>query len=280
MEICRWCGGAVSAKESVCPHCGARLRRESNPCPRCKREIRIGLAVCPHCGEELGRRRIPWKLIGSLGGVLLGAIVIYAFLSIVPLPINVPLVAAPPSPTPTEVIVPPTPTPSETPRPPTATPTATATYTPVLTATATVTIQATATPVESRRPTATVTVTATETPALKYAAPRLIGPVDGERFSGSGARIKLDWEPVGILADDEWYSISLSYANRNGQAVDGVLAWAKNEDIPWPVGEELYGVLGGDRTVTWTIRVVSGVPGGDTEVRISPPSESWAFRWE
>jgi hypothetical protein len=257
-----------------------RLRRESTRCPHCKEQIRDGLAVCPHCGEELGRRRIPWKLVGPLGAVVLVGILVYVLLSIVPLPANLPFTAAPPSPTPTEVILPPTETPTETPRPPTATPTTTATFTPVITASATVTREATATPVEAGNPTAIPTVTPTETPLLKYAAPQLIGPVDGEQFNGSGARIELDWEPVGILDDDEWYSISLSYANRSGEAVDEVIAWVRNEGIPWRVGQERYDMLGGDRTVTWTIRVISGVPAAGTEVPISPSSESWTFRWQ
>jgi hypothetical protein len=279
METCRWCGGPISAEEAICPHCGVRLRRESTRCRQCREEIRDGLAVCPHCGEDLGKRRIRWKLIGSLGGVVLVGILVYVLLFVVPLPANLPFLVAQPSPTPTEVILPPTETPTETPRPPTATPTRTPTFTPVITATATLTSGTTATPAESANPTATPTAAPTETPAVKYGAPQLTSPADGEQFRGSGARIQLDWEPVGILADDEWYSVSLSYVDRNGDVVREVVAWAKNEDIPLPVGEELYDVLGGDRVVTWAIRVVSGVPGAGTEAPVSPPSEGWTFRW-
>ncbi len=275
METCRWCGGPISVEETICPHCGVRLRRQSTRCRQCREEIRDGLAVCPHCGEELGRRRIRWRLIGSLGGVVLVGILAYVLLFVVPLPANLPFLAPQPSPTPTEVILPPTETPTETPRPPTATPTRTPTFTPVITTTATTTREATATPGEAANPTATLT----ETPALEYGAPQLISPADGEEFGGSGARIQLDWEPVGILADDEWYSVSLSYVNRNGEVVREVVAWAKNEDIPLRVGEELYDVLGRDRVVTWAITVVSGVPGVGTELPISPPSEGWTFRW-
>ena len=278
METCRWCGARVSPGDAVCPHCGVRIRRESTTCPRCKSEIRVGLAVCPHCGEELAKRRIPWKLIGSLGGIILAGIVLYALVFVVPLPANLPFVGVPPSPTPTEVILPPTATATETPRPPTVTPTAT--FTPTITVTATITAVATVTISASPSLTETLTVTPTETPAFRYAAPQLLGPADGEQFSGSGAPIQLRWQPVEMLGDDEWYSIRLSYVDRNGERIDGIVAWAKNKDIPWPVGEDLYDVLGGDRMVNWSNAVVSGVPGAGEEVPVSPPSDTWMFRWE
>ncbi len=283
MQSCRWCGAQVSEKDGVCPRCGARLRRESISCPRCKREIRAGLAVCPHCGEELGRKRIPWKIIGSLAVVVLAAIVIYAVSTIVPLPVDVPFVAGPPSPTPTEVILPPTATATETARPPTATRTATATFTPVITATATLTATATAPPSESPAPTETLTATLAATPGVKYAAPQLIEPEDETGWAPDdplkfsyGALIELKWEPVGALAEDEWYAVGLSYTDRNGEL--GLWgAWTK--DTVWRVGDDLYDQLGGDRTVNWSITVVSDPVGAGQGVPISPTSETWMFRW-
>lgn len=282
METCRWCGAPISSEETVCPECGVRLRRESTRCPRCKEYIRADLAVCPHCGEELGKRRIPWKLISALGGIGLAAIVIYAVVSFVPLPINVPLVAAIPSPTATEALLPPTATSTATPRPPTETPTATATFTPVITATATITEVATVTPAEgeSPAPAETATATPTETPAFRYPAPRLLAPVDGEAFSGSGERIELRWEPVGALAKDEYYSVRLSYVNKKGETVDGVVAWVRNEAIPWRVEETYYGDLSlQERGVGWQIRVVWDPDGDGLGEPISPPSDRWSFTW-
>lgn len=280
METCRWCGGRVSGDDAICPHCGVRLRRESKRCRHCREEIRAGLAVCPYCGEELDKRRIRWKLIGSVLGVVLAGIIAYVLLFVAPVRANLPFGAVQPSPTATQMILPPTETPTETPRPPTATATATATFTPVITETVTVTRQATRTPAESQNPTTTAAVTPTGAAAFKYGAPQLTAPADGAQFSGSSARIQLDWEPVGSLAEDEWYSVSLSYENRTGDAVDEVVGWAKNEDIPWRIGADLYAALGADRTVIWRVRVISGVPGTGTEVPIGPSSESWTFRWQ
>lgn len=276
METCRWCGARIPEGAALCPSCGVRLRRESTRCPRCKAEIRVGLAVCPHCGEDLARRRIPWRFIAPLVGVGLAAILTYAVVSILPLPVSLPLVAAPPSPTATEVILPPTATPTETPRPPTATPTATATFTPVITATATITATRFASPV----PTETPTATPTEAPAFRYAAPRLIAPTDGADFSGSGTHIELRWEAVETLGEDEWYQIRLSYLNKYGDRFDEVVAWAKNDDIPWTVGESYYADLSlNERQFEWDITIVWDPEGDQQGQPVSPPSDTWMFRW-
>ena len=277
MESCRWCGASVSPKDVLCPRCGARLRRESATCRRCRREIRSGLAVCPNCGEDLLRRRIPWKLIGGLGGVFGAAVLVYLVLTLVPLPFELPFVAAAPTATPTEVILPPTPTATATLRPPTSTPTRRASATPVITATATV--SATVTPGLTTTPTASPT----ETPGLKYAAPKLIEPQDQSDWAPDhplifsyGTRIELKWEAVGTLAADEWYAVELAYVDRNGQpAVGG--GWSK--ETTWRVPDDLYERMGGDRSVEWTVTVVAGTSGSGEGRAISPPSETWMFRW-
>jgi hypothetical protein len=280
MEICRWCGSAVSSDTSVCTNCGARLRRESTRCPRCKGEIRVGLAVCPHCGEELARRRIPWRLIGPVLGVVLAAILTYVLLSIVPIPISLPLIAAPPSPTPTEVILPPTATPTDTPRPPTAVPTPTSTFTPVITVTATITTTATTTPLGSPLPTETPTVTPTEIPRFRYAAPRLLGPEDGAEFTGGGTVIELRWEAVETLGEDEWYQIRLSYVNKKNEQFDEVVRWAKDRDIPLRLDPSYYDDLSpNEREIGWEVTIVWDPEGDQIGQPISPPSETWTFFW-
>jgi hypothetical protein len=258
------------------------LRRENTTCPRCKEEIRAGLAVCPHCGEDLGRRRIPWRLVGSVGGLAVVAIVVYAVLTLVPLPFNVPFVAAAPTSTPTEIILPPTATFTATPRPPTATPTATATYTPVITETATVTATATLTATVAPSPVQTATPTPTETPAFAFAAPQLLGPADerdlpeGQFNISYGTAIELTWEPVGVLAGDQYYSVSVSYENRDGQTREEV-NWVKEPSFVVP--QEWYDRLGADREVDWNVTVVSGTPGTSDSSPLSPASETWMFRW-
>jgi hypothetical protein len=282
MESCRWCGAPISSKDVVCSRCGARLRRENVTCRRCRREIRAGLAVCPHCGEDLMRRRGPWKLIGSLLGIVVVAGAAYVILTMVPLPFRLPFVAAAPTPTPTEVILPPTPTATATTRPPTATPTATATFTPIITETVTVTATATLTATVAPEAVETPTPTPTETPEFVYAAPRLVGPADesdlpdGQFKITYGAVIKLSWEPVGVLAGDQYYAVSVSYEHRDGQTREQV-NWVKASSFDVP--QEWYDGLGGQRRVYWSVTVVSGTPGTDDSSPLSPTSETWMFRW-
>jgi hypothetical protein len=282
MESCRWCGAPISSKDVVCSRCGARLRRENATCRRCKREIRAGLVVCPHCGEDLARRRIPWKLFGSVGGIALAAVAVYLILTLVPLPFGLPFVAAVPTPTPTEVILPPTPTFTATPRPPTATSTATATFTPIITETATVTATATLTSTVAPAPLETSTPTPTETPEFAFGAPRLLGPADEADLPEDqinisyGTIIKLTWESVGALAGDQYYSVSVSFERRDGQTRE-VVNWVKETSFVVP--QEWYDSLGADRGVYWNVTVVSGTPGTDDSSSLSPASETWVFRW-
>jgi len=284
MESCRWCGAPISSKDVVCSRCGARLRRENVTCRRCRREIRAGLAVCPYCGDDLARRRTPWKLIGSLVSLVLVAGAAYVILTMVPLPFSVPLVAAAPTLTPTEVILPPTPTFTATPRPPTATPTATATFTPVITETVTVTVTATGTLTATVTPTVvrTATPTPTETPGFAFAAPRLVAPADesdlpdGQFNITYGAVIELRWESVGVLAEGQYYSVSVEYEHRDGQTREQV-NWVKQNSFQVP--QEWYDGLGANRRVYWNVKVVSGTPGTADSSTLSPASETWMFRW-
>jgi hypothetical protein len=293
MERCRWCGASVSPKDVVCPSCGTRLRRESSTCPRCKKAIRSGLVVCPHCGEELRRRRIPWKLIGGFLGVVAAAAVLYLVLTMVPLPFGLPFVASAPTVTPTEIILPPTPTATATQRPPTSTPTSTATSTPVITTTltpavtvtATITVSATetVTATESPSPTETPAAMGTEQPGFLYPAPVLLAPADESELPADssfnfteGSLIELSWEPVGSLGENQYYSVSLVLTDRDGQPVEKV-NWRK--ETTFVVPSDYHGEVGANREVYWSVTVISGTPGTGRSRVISPPSETWVFRW-
>jgi RNA polymerase subunit RPABC4/transcription elongation factor Spt4 len=296
MEHCRWCGASVSPGDTICPECGTRLRRESRACRRCKREIRTGLAVCPYCGEDLSGRRIPWKLVGGLGGVAAVVVVGLLALSMAPLPFELPFIAKAPTATPTEVILPPTPTATATPRPPTATPTRRRTATPVITETATLepastsVANVTSTPQGTAASGSTPTTRETPTPAptqasgLPYAAPRLVSPADETdlpenqiRFS-FGTVIELVWEPVGTLGASQYYQVSLSYTGRGGEQ-EMQVNWTKETTFEVP-GELYENIAVGEREVYWTVTVVSGTPGAGSGRAISPTSETWMFRWD
>ncbi len=277
---CRWCGASIPDEAKICSNCQARLKREVRRCPYCKEEIRVGLSLCPHCGYELGRRRLSWWLAIGVSGAVLAM----AGLAVYFLPLNLPSLSLPTlvsiaSPTPMEVFLPPT----ATPEPPTPPPTETATPvppTPTATATPTETALPTATPTRVP-PTSTPTPTPTEPPAFKYEAPHLITPVDQAEFRGINTEIRLQWEPVGSLAEDELYTISVRFVGREGQIEyrgDRV-----REKTTWRVPEEYHNIASlTERTFEWDITVVREVinPDGSVEgIPLSPTSETRVFYW-
>jgi hypothetical protein len=91
-----------------------------------------------------------------------------------------------------------------------------------------------------------------------------------------GSLIELTWQPVGVLTENQWYSVSLGYQNRSGETREKV-NWTK--DGTWAVPLEYYDDIGSHRSIYWTITVVLGAPGSGEGSAISPPSETWMFRW-
>jgi hypothetical protein len=178
-----------------------------------------------------------------------------------------------PSPTPTST---PTATPTVTRRPP---------YTPTATRTATPTVTATATPTEMgspipETPTPPPTPLPTATPTLVFAAPCLLGPKDGTIFIGEAEKIVLRWEPVGMLAEDEWYSVSVRYLQGGQLRYSG----HRVKENKWQLPAEFFFAKADppERAYQWdvtVIRVESG-PKGDIGTDISPKSESLTFYWK
>ncbi len=276
---CPWCGASIPDEAKICPHCRARLKREVTRCPYCKEKIRAGLSLCPYCGYELGRRRVSWWLIlGVSGTVLAIAALALFFLPLRLSSFSPPTLVSIASPTPTEISLPPTatleptPTPTETPTPVPPTPTAMATPTETALPTATPTLVP---------PTSTPTPTPTETPAFKYEAPRLIAPVDQAEFQGINTEIRLEWEALGTLGEDEWYGLSVRFVGPEGQIVykgDRV-----REKTTWRVRQEYHGMASlTERAFEWDITVVQEIINPDGSVGgmpISPTSETWVFYW-
>jgi hypothetical protein len=196
--------------------------------------------------------------------------------------------------TPTQTALPATSTPTPTvaaTSTPTATPSATPTATPgptstqaptstpvVIVVTATATPEPTAT--ETRLPTETPEggvppePTATETPGFKYAAPILVWPEDGS--VAPGIINILQWEPVGTLADEEWYTTRLVFRQQGQLVYEG-----DRVKIPeWRVPDRLYYAADGpDLKYSWYVFVERDNPEGST-TQLSPDSETFVFRWE
>jgi hypothetical protein len=125
----------------------------------------------------------------------------------------------------------------------------------------------------------TETASPTPTPILPFAAPRLKLPNSGEYFHGS-QNILLEWEPVGRLAFDEWYFVSLRYWK-------GTLQYSgdKVKEPSWIVrGEIFYGQadLASGRRYEWdvtVVRITYDAQGNETSTPLSPVSETREFFW-
>jgi hypothetical protein len=290
---CKRCGVEVRPGLTICPECGARLRVRTRKirCLHCGQRTNAVLTICPHCGAELRCSAWPQvlRLIVALAGLGLGLVLTPVLsrglqevkLASGTLPRGVELL---PVDLPGLSFLIPSPTPTSTPR---ATPTVTRrpTYTSTATRTATPTVTATATPTEigsptPETPTLTPTLAPTATPTLVFAAPRLLMPENGKVFVGENEKIVLQWESVGVLAEDEWYAVSLRYLE-GGQLQYSGHQVNKNE---WELPAEFFFAKADppERAYQWdvtVIRVESG-PKGDIGSEISPRSEPWTFYWK
>ncbi len=283
---CPTCGAEVKPGLTMCPWCGAtvrriRLLRGKLRCRSCQRRVSSGLSVCPYCGAPLRRS---WQ--GYLQLLLIVAIVgglaylgqrylprysarlqrVWAELRALPEQVQIPEVALFVTPTFTA-----TPTGTRTPAP-TRTPRPSATLT--LTA-----VPQTETPVP---PTVTPTrrPAATRTPTPPFGTPQLLSPDDGFEFRGGGAQIQLQWAPAGVLAEDEWYALSLRFKADGVTQYSGT--WTK--DSSWIVPRDLYTKAGqSERVFEWDVTVMKQTgtkpDGGRDGVAISAPGQTRDFFW-
>ena len=120
--------------------------------------------------------------------------------------------------------------------------------------------------IESREPTPTPTAA----PLFAYQAPAPLAPQDGATFRGEEARIGLQWTVVGILAEQEWYQVSVW---SQGQG-DAYRLWTRSSG--WAVPAALY-PQGEDRRLYWDVAVVDR--SADQVTPVSPRSVTRHFEW-
>ena len=271
---CRSCGAEVSPELSICPECGATLRRprllgKFVHCRVCQARVPSELKICPYCGATLRPGwRVPLALIMFVLLLVAGYLLInylpWAEVRAVAGRVRLPPMALLATPTFTA----------------TASPTCTATSSPTPTATFTRTpIPPTATPT-ALPPTATRRPSPTFTPTPRFAAPRLLLPEDQAEFYGSGSQIKLSWEPVGVLAEDEWYALSVRF--QAGGTVQYSGTWTK--ETSWVVPSDVYNRAGqSERAFQWDVTVMKQTgtkpDGGRQGVPLGPTSETRTFFW-
>jgi tetratricopeptide (TPR) repeat protein len=116
---------------------------------------------------------------------------------------------------------------------------------------------------------------------IKYPAPQLIRPANGDRFSTALEVPILEWEPVGELASDEYYSVLVVHYYPPGNPVHWTCGLIKETRVKLPEGVG-YGKADHDEFYWWvtvhkaTKTTSDGKPDGPP---ISPKSEVWMFFW-
>gem|GEM_PF-625845 len=151
-----------------------------------------------------------------------------------------------------------TPAPSPTPLPVTATPQS-------------VVSAATKTPIAR----GTASPTPTPTPVMDYVQPHLLAPTNSSIFSGPNKRIMLNWASVGILEEDEWYTLRVWRTKETGNVTE-----VRIKGTSWRMPAELYPKEGEPNAFLWQVTVEKYDAASATFVAISPVSKLHWFRWE
>lgn len=134
-------------------------------------------------------------------------------------------------------------------------------------------------------PTSTIPVrrpTPTSVPipvAEKYQKPSLIFPTDDTIFGGQFAEVFLEWEPVGQLADDEYYDLTIMHLFADTPQYTGS---RPTRDTRIQIGPEIgVGQAAGDRFYWWvTVRKDNSAPSPEgIDLSISPRSDARTFIW-
>jgi hypothetical protein len=121
---------------------------------------------------------------------------------------------------------------------------------------------------------ATELATVVLTPTFKYPAPVLLEPVNHGAVQGKLCILK--WEPVGPLADDEYYALRLVYLQQGKPVYQG--DQLKITDYRMP--ERFYYQADGPALeYKWFVFVERSNADGST-TQLSPESETFAFRWD
>jgi len=118
---------------------------------------------------------------------------------------------------------------------------------------------------------------------LVYPAPLLLGPPEEEEFREDDAEfpILLNWLSVGLLAEEEWYSVTIRYEVPEGEGQEIVELTKANS---YHVSAELRPPLEAETHLfEWAVRVVrlieTGVEGSPEVVPIGRASETRTFCW-
>jgi serine/threonine protein kinase len=149
--------------------------------------------------------------------------------------------------------------------------------------------QQSAQPTPPPQPAATVSVSDTPTTkeptptpvpvAIKYGDPQLISPEDDAFFAGRLTNVFLEWEPIGKLAEDEYYDLTIQYIFGTDFVYWGTATKETRVQIPPAVG---LGKAGGDR-FRWYVTVrkanTASLSENSIDLPVSLQSKIRTFVW-
>jgi tetratricopeptide (TPR) repeat protein/predicted Ser/Thr protein kinase len=113
----------------------------------------------------------------------------------------------------------------------------------------------------------------------KYRKPSLISPVDDTIFAGEFAEVFLEWEPIGPLAADEYYDLTIMHLFAETPQYTGS---RRTRDTRVQIGSEIgVGQAAGDRFYWWvTVRKdKSATSPNSIDLPLSPRSDAGTFIW-
>jgi hypothetical protein len=127
-------------------------------------------------------------------------------------------------------------------------------------------------------PTATLVPTATPTPDEPFAAPQLLYPRQNADLTAQ-ASVVLQWASVGLLAEDEWYAISLRYLGSRPDAQPSEIV-VYTRITSWHIPEQWAPAPeASERRFEWSVQVVRRSTLDQPPLSQSPPSGARRFRW-
>jgi tetratricopeptide (TPR) repeat protein len=117
--------------------------------------------------------------------------------------------------------------------------------------------------------------------AIRYPAPKVVGPANRKSFAGALEMPILEWEPVGELASDEYYSVLVVHYYPPGNPVYWTSGLIKETQVQLPEGAG-YGNADHDEFYWWVTvhRATRTTPDGKPDgPPVSPKSEVRMFFW-
>ncbi|MEW5958202.1 MAG: hypothetical protein AB1801_10790, partial [Chloroflexota bacterium] len=134
-------------------------------------------------------------------------------------------------------------------------------------------------PVESGSPPVQAEETQTPEPVrIRFGPPQLINPANDTVFAGKFTEVFVEWEPVGRLAADEYYDLTVMYIFADEPQYWGLATRETRIQLNPDIG---VGRAGGDRFYWWvTARKTNSAPSPNSlDLAVSRQSEGRTFIW-